>query len=111
MAVLKTDTEKIIANIKSISKFLKENGKEWSLITKVFSGDKDLLERILKPEVLKDIHSVGDSRLSSLKRLKSIRPDLKNHLHKTTSNSLCRGDCKICRYFVKQFFQNNNGLE
>lgn len=77
MAVLKTDTEKIIANIKSISKFLKENGKEWSLITKVFSGDKDLLERILKPEVLKDIHSVGDSRLSSLKRLKSIRPDLK----------------------------------
>lgn len=76
MAVLRTDTDKIISNIKALSKFFKENSKEWSLITKVFSGDNDLLTRILIPEVLKDIHSIGDSRLSSLKKLKSIKPDL-----------------------------------
>ncbi len=76
MASLKINTEEIISNIKEISKFLKNNNKEWSLITKVFSGDFELLKRILIPDVLKDIHSVGDSRLSSLKNLKKINPDL-----------------------------------
>jgi predicted amino acid racemase len=76
MAKLQIDTEGIIYNIKEISSFLKKHNKEWSLITKVFSGDIDLLKRILKADVIKDIHSVGDSRLSSLKILKKVNPDL-----------------------------------
>lgn len=76
MASLKINTQHIIFNIKQISKFLKDNGKEWSLITKVFSGDENLLKKILIPDVLKDIHSLGDSRLSSLKNLKKINPKI-----------------------------------
>jgi len=46
------------------------------LITKVFSGDKVFMEQILTPDIIKDIHSVGDSRLSSLKNLKEINSEL-----------------------------------
>lgn len=76
MATLKINTDYIISNVKKISDFLKSNNKEWSLITKVFSGDLELLKRVLIPEVIKDIHSVGDSRLSSLKNLKKTNPEL-----------------------------------
>ncbi|MDD2386845.1 MAG: alanine racemase [Bacteroidales bacterium] len=76
MAKLQIDTAAVIYNIKSISSFLKKHNKQWSLITKVFSGDIDLLKRILKPDVIKDIHSIGDSRLSSLKILKEVNPAL-----------------------------------
>jgi len=76
MAKLQIDTEAVIYNIKEISAFLKKHDKTWSLITKVFSGDINLLKKILKPDVIKDIHSVGDSRLSSLKNLKTVNPDL-----------------------------------
>ncbi|MDD4149813.1 MAG: alanine racemase [Bacteroidales bacterium] len=76
MAKLQIDTAAVIYNIKEISSFLKKHNKQWSLITKVFSGDIDLLKRILKPDVIKDIHSVGDSRLSSLKILKEVNPNL-----------------------------------
>ncbi len=76
MAKLRIDTEAIIHNIKEISAFLKQHNKQWSLITKVFSGDINLLKKILKPDVIKDIQSVGDSRLSSLKILKQVNPDL-----------------------------------
>ncbi len=76
MALLRINTQQIISNILKISHFLKSNEKEWSLITKVFSGDINLLKKILTPEVIKDIHSVGDSRLSSLKNLKKVNPDM-----------------------------------
>lgn len=76
MAELVINTEKIIGNIKKITKFLKQHNKEWSLITKVFSGDKEFLKKILRKDVIKGIQSVGDSRLSSLKNLKSVNPDM-----------------------------------
>lgn len=77
MADLKINTAGIISNIKSISEFLGKNNIHWSLITKVFSGDKDFLSKILIPEVVENIHSVGDSRLTSLKNIKAVNPDLR----------------------------------
>ena len=76
MALLRINTNKIISNIKHLSEFMAQNNKEWSLITKVFSGDLSLLKRVLTPDVIKNIHSVGDSRLSSLKNLKKLNPDM-----------------------------------
>ncbi|MDD3741141.1 MAG: alanine racemase [Bacteroidales bacterium] len=76
MALLRIDTNKIVSNINQLSSFLSQNNKKWSLITKVFSGDISLLKRVLTPEVIKNIHSVGDSRLSSLKNLKKINPEM-----------------------------------
>ena len=76
MAQLEINITEIRNNIKKISKYLKKNNIEWSLITKVFSGDKDIMKQILTSDIINDLHSVGDYRLSSLKRLKELNPEL-----------------------------------
>ncbi|MEA1899075.1 MAG: alanine racemase [Bacteroidota bacterium] len=76
MAELQIDIPEIRNNIQSLSKYLKTKGIKWSLITKVFSGDKDFLKQILTPDILKDLHSVGDSHLLSLKNLKEVSEEL-----------------------------------
>ncbi|MEA3494616.1 MAG: alanine racemase [Bacteroidota bacterium] len=76
MAELQINITEIKNNITKLSKYLKANNIEWSLITKVFSGDKKFMEQILTPEIIRDIHSVGDSRLSSLKTLKEVNEKL-----------------------------------
>ncbi len=76
MAELQINIAEIKSNIKKLSAYLKKHNKQWSLITKVFSGDLEFMEQILTPDIIKDIQSVGDSRLSSLKRLKELNPNL-----------------------------------
>lgn len=76
MAELQINIPEIRNNIKKLNRYLKKNNIKWSLITKVFSGDKEFLKLILTPDIIKDIHSVGDSRLSSLKNLKEVNKDL-----------------------------------
>lgn len=76
MAELIIEAEKIKENIRSLSDYFEEKGIDWSLITKVFSGDKDFLRNILTEEVIDKINSVGDSRLSSLKNLRALNPDM-----------------------------------
>lgn len=77
MAELIIHTEEIKNNIKKLSRFFKEHHIEWSLITKVFSGDIDFLKNILTQDTIEDIGSIGDSRLTSLKNLKKVNPDLR----------------------------------
>lgn len=77
MAELIINTSKIKSNIKYLSKYLKDNNIQWSLITKVFSGDKEFLENILSDDVIENINSVGDSRLTSLRNLKEVNPDMR----------------------------------
>jgi len=76
MAELQINIKEIRNNIKKISTYLKKHNIQWSLITKVFSGDREFMEQILTPDIVKDIHSVGDSRLSSLKKLKELNEKL-----------------------------------
>lgn len=76
MAELVIQQNEIRANIQKLSAFFQKHSIEWSLITKVFSGDKDFFKSILTPQVIKDIHSVGDSRLTSLKNLKELNPNM-----------------------------------
>ncbi|MBU2019178.1 MAG: alanine racemase [Bacteroidetes bacterium] len=77
MAELIIQTEKIKNNIKYLSAFFKEHNIHWSLVTKVFSGDKEFLKNVLTPEVIENIDSVGDSRLTSLKNLREVNPDMR----------------------------------
>jgi|TARA_R110000737_G_scaffold352891_1_gene400902 predicted amino acid racemase len=77
MAELIIHTDKIKNNIKSLSKYFEERHIQWSLITKVFSGDKEFLKNVLTSDVIEHISSVGDSRLTSLKNLKEVNPDMK----------------------------------
>ena len=76
MAQLHINVTEIRNNIIKLSEYFKKHDIRWSLITKVFSGDKEIMQHILTPDIVKDIHSVGDSRLSSLKRLKEWNKDL-----------------------------------
>jgi len=45
---------------------------EWSFVTKVFSGDINFLNQILTDDVIENINSVGDSRLTILRNMKKI---------------------------------------
>lgn len=76
MAELVIHTSKIKDNIKYLSAYFKKHDIEWSLITKVFSGDKDFLKHVLTDEVIKNIASIGDSRLTSLKNLRAVNPEM-----------------------------------
>lgn len=77
MAELIIQKEKIKSNIKKISAYFDKNDIHWSLITKVFSGDKEFLKNILTDDVIEKINSVGDSRLTSLKNLREVNPDMR----------------------------------
>lgn len=77
MAQLIIHKDKIKSNIQRLSDFFEEHGKSWSLITKVFSGDKSFLKNILTEEVIQKINAVGDSRLTSLKNLKEVNPEMR----------------------------------
>jgi ornithine racemase len=76
MAELTINTKNILQNIQKLDEYLKKNDITWTLVTKVLSGNKKVLETILNNPVIKNCHSVGDSRLSSLKTIKNIRPDI-----------------------------------
>ena len=77
MAELIINTKKIQDNIKFLSAYFNTHGMEWSLITKVFSGDKEFIKRVLTDDVIEHIDSVGDSRLTSLKNLKEVNPKMR----------------------------------
>lgn len=77
MAELIIQTEKIKDNILKLSNLFNDLDIKWSLITKVFSGDKEFLQQVLTPNVIDKINSVGDSRLTSLRNLKEVNPNLK----------------------------------
>jgi predicted amino acid racemase len=77
MAELIIQAQKIKNNIKYLSDYFDKHGIYWSLITKVFSGDKEFLKNILTDDVIEKINSVGDSRLTSLKNLKLVNPKMR----------------------------------
>lgn len=77
MAELIIHQDKIKSNIATLSHFFKAYSIEWSLITKVFSGDKKFMRYLLTDEVTNSIHSIGDSRLTSLKNIREVNPNIR----------------------------------
>lgn len=76
MAELIIHRKRIQENIVKLGEYFKEKDIKWSLITKVFSGNKKFLENILTPQIIQHINSVGDSRLSSLDNLRQVNPEM-----------------------------------
>jgi predicted amino acid racemase len=68
MSTLLVNTKRIIENINRLSSFLSE--------IKIFGGNKAVLEKIIRDESIKKVHSVGDSRISNLKTIKEIKSDI-----------------------------------
>lgn len=77
MAELIIHSKKIKENIKYLSDYFESKSIEWSLITKVFSGDKTFLKTILTKDVIEKINSIGDSRLTSLRNLREVNTNLR----------------------------------
>ena len=77
MAELIIHTDKIKENIITLSKYFRKHKIDWSLVTKVFSGDKEFLKNLLTEDVINHIDSIGDSRLTSLMNLREINPNMR----------------------------------
>lgn len=90
MADLVVKTNNIIKNIEKLDNYLKQRNKKWSLVSKVLSGDIEFLEKILTDDVVQRLHSVGDSRMSSLKNIKKVNPDIATIYIKPPAKQLVR---------------------
>jgi predicted amino acid racemase len=91
MAELVVKTDNIIKNIHKLDTFLKKHDKHWSLVSKVLSGDPDFLKKILTEDVVQRLHSVGESRLSSLKNIKKVNPEIQTIYIKPPATQLAKG--------------------
>jgi predicted amino acid racemase len=88
------DTSRIIKNIENLNIFFNKDNIEWTLIVKVLSGNRDVLKAILNSSVLKKIHSIGDSRLSNLKIIKEINPEIKTMYIKPPDKNIAKSIVK-----------------
>jgi predicted amino acid racemase len=72
MAYITLDIKKLKLNFDYLNILLKKNGIEWSIVSKMLSGNKTFLTELLKF----DINQICDSRVSNLKEIKSINPKI-----------------------------------
>lgn len=72
MAFVTLDARKLKSNFDYLSTLFKKNGIELSIVSKILSGDKVFLRELLKF----DIKQVCDSRVSNLKEIKAINPEI-----------------------------------
>jgi len=72
MAYITLNSDKLRANYQFLDKIFKKRGIEWSVVTKMMCGNKEFLTELLKL----DINQICDSRISNIKAVKAIRPDI-----------------------------------
>lgn len=72
MAFLILDTKKLKSNFNYLNKLFKKNNIEWSIVAKVLSGNKTYLSELLKF----NISQICDSRVSNLKAIKALNPNI-----------------------------------
>lgn len=76
MAELVIKSTKIIHNVEKLNLVLEKHNVMWTLVVKILSGHKEFLRKLLLHPVVKNIHSVGDSRISGLRIIKEINPEI-----------------------------------
>lgn len=94
MAYLKIYPSRIVQNIQKMNALMKKHNKEWTLVTKVLGGHKKTLEKILNSEEVMGTHSIGDSRVTNLKTIKSINKDIVTMYLKPPSKSYTKNVVK-----------------
>ena len=77
MAVLTIHTSRILDNIRKLDAFLSDHGIDWTLVIKLLNGHRPVLERLVASDEVQALHSVGDSRISNLRMVKSLNPDIR----------------------------------
>jgi predicted amino acid racemase len=76
VATLTVNIDRVLGNIRKLNVYLAEHNITWTLVTKMLSGNRPVLERLLPDFSIKGLHSVGDSRIFNLRVIKDIRPDV-----------------------------------
>ncbi|MEA3316911.1 MAG: alanine racemase [Bacteroidota bacterium] len=110
MAELVVKTENIIKNIQKLDNYLKKQNIQWSLVSKVLSGDIHFLEKILTDDIATMLHSVGDSRISSLQNIKEVNPNLKTIYIKPPAAQLAKSIVKYADVSVNTSFSTLEAL-
>lgn len=77
MASLIIHTDRILENIRKLSDYLGEHDISWTLVTKVFNGHRPVLEKLVTSDAVTSLHSIGDSRTSNLRIIKSLNPEIR----------------------------------
>ncbi len=72
MAFITLDVKKLKSNFDYLNALFKKNGIQWSVVSKVLCGNKTYLDELLKF----DMGQICDSRVSNLRVVKSIRPEI-----------------------------------
>ena len=72
MAYIELDSKKLTGNFNYLDKLFKKNNIQFSVVTKMLCGNRLFLTELLKL----DISQVCDSRVSNLRTIKSMRPDI-----------------------------------
>ncbi|MBR9919336.1 MAG: alanine/ornithine racemase family PLP-dependent enzyme [Bacteroidetes bacterium] len=72
MAKIKLYRKKLRHNFNFLDKLFKEHDIDWAIVTKLLCGNKLMLEEVLSL----DVHEFCDSRLSNLKLIKKLRPEV-----------------------------------
>lgn len=72
MAFVTLDIKKLKSNFEYLNTLFSKNGIEWSVVSKVLSGNRTFLTELLKF----DIQQICDSRVTNLKMVKSINPKI-----------------------------------
>ncbi len=72
MAFITLDLKKLKSNFDYLNTIFKKNSIEWSIVSKMLSGNKKYLTELLKF----DINQICDSRVSNLKEIKLINPKI-----------------------------------
>ncbi len=96
MAELVIKPSKIISNINKISEILEKDNIQWSLITKMLSGNETVLKAILESDAIHRLHSIGDSRLTGIKVIKKINPNIKTIYIKPPAPNLANQIVEYC---------------
>lgn len=72
MAFITLDVKKLKSNFKYLDDLFKKHGIEWSVVSKLLCGNKDYLTELLSLGIGK----ICDSRVSNLRMIKSINPEI-----------------------------------
>jgi predicted amino acid racemase len=72
MAYITLNTKKLKANFDFLDRLFIKNNIQWTVVSKILSGNKDYLSVLLKL----GIKQISDSRVSNLKMIKSIDPTI-----------------------------------
>jgi len=86
MAYIELYSEKLKHNLNFLDYLFSIHGKDWGVVTKMLCGNKDFLKELLSMGV-KEVH---DSRISNLKTIKSINPDVQTVYIKPPANRVIR---------------------